>query len=48
VTKGIHHAFARENAVCGHEFFEQVVELGHRRFPLLWLDVIAPRRRAIK
>ena len=25
----IHHAFGREDAVGGDEFFEQVIELGH-------------------
>src|SRR5262245_13745128 len=32
VAEGIHHALARENAVSGHEFFDEVVELGHWRF----------------
>jgi hypothetical protein len=49
MAEGIHHAFAGEDAVGGDEFFDQVVQLGHRRF--LCVDLIRchrPRRRAIQ
>src|SRR6516162_6716560 len=32
MAERIHHAFARENAVCSDEIFDQVVQLDHR-FP---------------
>src|SRR5437764_122900 len=33
VAEGIHHTFMGENAVCSDEFFDQVVQPGHRLLP---------------
>src|SRR5438270_6470422 len=50
VAEGIHHTFTGENAVCGDEFFDQVVQPGHRLLPpraALHPATYMPARKAV-